>query len=312
MARAPNVPPFRYAMVERDVYRSAQPTLKNYRFLSRLKLRSIISLVPEPPLQDQQDFCHHHGIDIIHVQAPKWKEEEGITLTQAQVAKVLSLLIQPGSRPALLHCLSGVELTGTVVMCLRKLQCWVVRSLLEEARRFLEAGRTLDRSLETTFDGMEKFMQDFNEEVVIGPQVPSWLWSGNRAHHHPSIKVRHEPPLEDLDESSAMATMTWRDEMERDTLKQARSDNISWRRAQMTKLTQAVFKEQAVGSDLLVAPPRSSPERIVPEAADVSFSTSITDIKAALPYKPKGLSKTLHALALEGLELTPQDREPPR
>ncbi len=28
-------PPFRFGAVEADVFRSAQPTLKNYRFLSR-------------------------------------------------------------------------------------------------------------------------------------------------------------------------------------------------------------------------------------------------------------------------------------
>jgi len=29
------IPPFRFGMVEADVFRSAQPTLKNFRFLSR-------------------------------------------------------------------------------------------------------------------------------------------------------------------------------------------------------------------------------------------------------------------------------------
>lgn len=29
------VPPFRFGSVEADVFRSAQPTLKNYRFISR-------------------------------------------------------------------------------------------------------------------------------------------------------------------------------------------------------------------------------------------------------------------------------------
>jgi hypothetical protein len=43
------------------VYRGAYPTLKNFHFLSRLRLRSIISLTPESPSADLKYFCRTNG-----------------------------------------------------------------------------------------------------------------------------------------------------------------------------------------------------------------------------------------------------------
>ncbi len=41
-----------------------------------------------------------------------------------------------------------------------------------------------------------KYIQDFPEEIVIGPQIPSWLWQGERSHTSQHLRVRHDPPLE--------------------------------------------------------------------------------------------------------------------
>jgi tyrosine-protein phosphatase OCA6 len=60
------VPPFRFAIVEDGVYRGAYPTLKNCPHLKSLKLKTIISLIPEPPTLDLDDFCAINGIDLIH------------------------------------------------------------------------------------------------------------------------------------------------------------------------------------------------------------------------------------------------------
>jgi tyrosine-protein phosphatase OCA6 len=41
------VPPFRFAAVENGVYRGAYPTLRNLRFLQRLRLATVVCISPE-------------------------------------------------------------------------------------------------------------------------------------------------------------------------------------------------------------------------------------------------------------------------
>jgi tyrosine-protein phosphatase OCA6 len=53
----PLVPPLRFSLVEEGVYRGAYPSLINLRFLHRLGLRSIISLLPEPPAPHLVQWC---------------------------------------------------------------------------------------------------------------------------------------------------------------------------------------------------------------------------------------------------------------
>jgi tyrosine-protein phosphatase OCA6 len=63
----PLFPPHRFNMIDNTVYRGAYPVLPNYRFLSRLQLKTILSLVPEPPTEDLKHFCELASINIIHI-----------------------------------------------------------------------------------------------------------------------------------------------------------------------------------------------------------------------------------------------------
>jgi protein tyrosine/serine phosphatase len=45
-------------------------------------------------------------------------------LTSARVVGGPQLLINPTTHPVYLHCMTGAEVTGLIVMCLRKLQLW--------------------------------------------------------------------------------------------------------------------------------------------------------------------------------------------
>jgi tyrosine-protein phosphatase OCA6 len=51
------VPPLRFGFVEVGVCRGAYPTMRNFPFLKTLSLRTIISMIPEPPTPDLEDFC---------------------------------------------------------------------------------------------------------------------------------------------------------------------------------------------------------------------------------------------------------------
>jgi protein tyrosine/serine phosphatase len=63
----PLYPPHRFNMIDNSIYRGAYPVLPNYRFLSRLQLKTILSLVPEPPTEDLKQFCELASINIIHI-----------------------------------------------------------------------------------------------------------------------------------------------------------------------------------------------------------------------------------------------------
>lgn len=180
-------PPFRFAMVESGLYRGAHPTLMNYRFLKRcvclpgpppaahaeltricrrlasLRLATIVSLTPEPPVRDLADFCSHSGIESIHIPCEQFVD--AVTLTPRDVARVLEvcratgpagrhqgppfltgsgpacpasppqLLIDAGRHPLYIHCLDGSHVTGLVVMCLRKAQRWQVSAFQNEFSR---------------------------------------------------------------------------------------------------------------------------------------------------------------------------------
>lgn len=51
--------------------------------ISRLRLRTIISLTPEQPSSDLISFCVHEKIQNIHICVEKWNE--AITMTGTQV-----------------------------------------------------------------------------------------------------------------------------------------------------------------------------------------------------------------------------------
>ena len=86
----PLVPPFSFAAVEEGVYRGAYPTLKNFRFMRRLRLTSLVSLVPEAPTADLAEFCSHERISLHHF--PVDQMQESVTFEPEQVAKILKVL----------------------------------------------------------------------------------------------------------------------------------------------------------------------------------------------------------------------------
>ncbi len=48
-------------LADQTLYRGAYPTLKNFHFLTRLRLKTIISLTPEAPSADLKNFCREGG-----------------------------------------------------------------------------------------------------------------------------------------------------------------------------------------------------------------------------------------------------------
>ncbi|CAM9649677.1 unnamed protein product, partial [Scytosiphon promiscuus] len=210
-------PPFRFGAAEADVFRSAQPTLKNYRFLSRLRLRTVISIAPEGPMGDETMFCKENAAQLVSIRAELYREET-VTISCQQVAQVLSILVDKDRLPALVHCPDGRVLSGVVLWCLRRLQCWDGRASAEEFTRFSGVLPTRE---------VEKFVEGFGDEVTIPANVPRWLWGGDRAHWHPAIRIRHQPPLEVFEPDPPPSEKTLRGDIH------TRSDYLRIRRGHM-------------------------------------------------------------------------------
>ena len=144
------VPPFRFATVELGLYRSAYPKERNFDFLRRLGLKCIISLTPASSALPESlggkissweyhssldKFCSESGIKRIHL--PVEKPKDHIPLTPLIITQCLQLLLNVSeSHPVLIHCLDGANVTGMIVMCLRKLQLWDRRITISEFCRF--------------------------------------------------------------------------------------------------------------------------------------------------------------------------------
>ncbi|KAK5580566.1 hypothetical protein RB653_000586 [Dictyostelium firmibasis] len=199
----PLIPPFRFAIVEEGLLRGSYPTDRNFRFLKRLKLKTIVSLTPKPPTKSFYTFCERYNTTTKHFTVSKFKDD--VTLSAAQVAQLLEMMIEPNNLPMYIHCLDGANVTGTIFMCLRKLQNWNLSSIFQEFTRFTRGG--------TIASSEAEFVETFKAEIDVSPQIPPWLWQGIRMIKHPTLKLRlvggdQQPALLALNNTTSTTTTT--------------------------------------------------------------------------------------------------------
>ncbi|GBB98152.1 hypothetical protein RclHR1_03150015 [Rhizophagus clarus] len=181
----PLITPFRFAIVEDEVYRGAYPKNRNYRFLKRLKLKTMLSLVPDPPVPELLEFCRNENIKNIHFQVHKVKDN--VPLNYNKVVQLIQIIIDPSSLPVFIHCLDGANVTGLVIACLRKLQMWSISSAMGEFLRYLRGGVISSEESE--------FVEKFLAEIEIPSTIPSWLWGGHVTFNkHPTLKLKFLDP----------------------------------------------------------------------------------------------------------------------
>ncbi|KAG0346445.1 hypothetical protein BG004_001709 [Podila humilis] len=178
---SPLIPPFRFGTVENEVYRGAYPKQRNLRYLKRLKLKTILSLIPDAPDVVFKQFCEDHGIQTIHL--PVDKVKDNVPLTYNRAVEAVQIIIDPDNLPIYIHCLDGASVTGLVVCCLRKLQTWNISSAMGEFLRYLRGG--VISSEESVF------VEKFASEIEISKPIPSWLWEGQITFKkHPTLKLK--------------------------------------------------------------------------------------------------------------------------
>ncbi|KAG5487862.1 hypothetical protein LSCM4_07543 [Leishmania orientalis] len=160
------VPPLRFARVESGVYRGAYPVLRNFPLIRRLRLRTIVSLIPEPPTYDLKCFAEAEHIQLHHIHAERAKGE--VQLLPSELSEALQLIINKDMHPLYIHCLDGRHVTGLVVMALRKLLQWDAKVAHAEYQRF-----TREVQDEVAF------IADYTGPLVVPPHLPAWLWGGS-------------------------------------------------------------------------------------------------------------------------------------
>lgn len=178
ISRPPSVriiPPLNFCPVERQLYRSGQPSIINQLFLKDLNLKTILWLASEEPQDDFLEFCHECNIHIEFVGIANEYAYTSLalnpwdSLNEGTIRRALELIANKQNYPLLVCCGMGRHRTGAVVGCLRRLQGWNLASVSEEYRRFTGArgGRILVELLIESFD--------ISTVEMDGDQVPEWL-----------------------------------------------------------------------------------------------------------------------------------------
>lgn len=288
-------PPLRFSIVNTDVYRGAYPILRNFRFLRKLRIRTIISIIPELPNADLVAFAGLENIDIQHVQALRLAPLN--TQLQTKLAKILSVLVDSMNHPVYIHCLDGRRLTGLLVLLLRRLQCWSPQFSFTEFWRYQDSRGVTISDLERSSRDIEKFLLDFNEEIVIPETIPSWLWGGDRATVVPGLKLKYVPSIEssrgggdrhDDNGRKAMSQPTSTPSSLHVQLKRMDSE-IKWDTSGSSSHASLAMSSMAARG-LLPLPPSN---QIVDHADSNSDSSRVR------------LSKLLDALTLHGMDIPP-------
>jgi tyrosine-protein phosphatase OCA6 len=187
------IPPLRFGNVQELVYRSGYPCLRNFRHLSRLKLKTIISLIPETPTNDLISFTKVAGIDLIHISVMRTAALNN-TL-QSSLISALNICIDNSKHPILIHCLDGKRITGLLVLLLRRLQGWPPVAALAEFWKYQASPKQQVSEIERTTRDIEKFALEMSE-IIITDRIPKWLWESKRNTYIPGVKMKHIPPLE--------------------------------------------------------------------------------------------------------------------
>ncbi|CDK27695.1 unnamed protein product [Kuraishia capsulata CBS 1993] len=128
-------PPENFSAVCGDIYRSSFPRTDNFEFLSRLKLKSIICLIPEDYPEENSSFIQDHNIKFFQI-GMEGNKEPFVKIQPELIQEALKIVLNPENQPILIHCNRGKHRTGCLVGCIRKLQKWSLSMIFDEYRKF--------------------------------------------------------------------------------------------------------------------------------------------------------------------------------
>ena len=134
------------------IHRSGYPNARNWAFLDTLKLRSILLLSRDPLLPDNVQNCQSRGIHVEQISMVP-NTEPFVTTGMHELTAAVRYALDTRNHPVLIHCTRGINRTGVVVACIRKVQHVALSSVLAEMRRFGDGDECdLDEQLVDLFD----------------------------------------------------------------------------------------------------------------------------------------------------------------
>ncbi|CCH42032.1 Tyrosine-protein phosphatase SIW14 [Wickerhamomyces ciferrii] len=150
-------PPENFSPVIGRIYRSSFPRVENFKFLQKLKLKSILVLVPDEYPKENLEFLEKQGINFFQV-GLSGNKEPFVNVPHDLITKALNIVIDPQNHPILIHCNRGKHRTGCLVGCIRRLQGWSLTMIFDEYRRFASPkARPLD----------QQFIEMYGEEEIV-------------------------------------------------------------------------------------------------------------------------------------------------
>lgn len=114
------IPPNNYgAVLPGSIFRSSYPQEANYDFIRDVKIKTIVTLVPEPISPEYQAFMKDAGIQHFHVHIKANKGE--VRVDPCEMSRALRLMMDRTNHPVLVHCNKGKHRTGCAVACFRRI-----------------------------------------------------------------------------------------------------------------------------------------------------------------------------------------------
>lgn len=129
------VPPLNFQTVAIGVSRSGHPNERNYEFLRRLRLKTVMYLAEDDYRPTMTFFAQREGVKILHHRITVNKEPFA-TMEEDRVAEALAQLLDRRNYPILVHCNKGKYRVGCLIGILRRIQGWSYNSIFEEFARF--------------------------------------------------------------------------------------------------------------------------------------------------------------------------------
>ncbi|KIW96750.1 uncharacterized protein Z519_02141 [Cladophialophora bantiana CBS 173.52] len=144
--------PVNFQVIAPGLYRSSYPQYAHFETLADLGLKTIVTLVPGPLPLDYQKFITSHGIThyIIPILANK---DADVYTPDADICKVVELMLDPSNYPMLIHCNKGKHRSGCITAAFRKVTGWTPDACVDEYRRYsAPKSRDLDEVFIRRFD----------------------------------------------------------------------------------------------------------------------------------------------------------------
>jgi tyrosine-protein phosphatase SIW14 len=175
------IPPSNYgAVVPGSIYRCSYPQPENYEFIKDLKIKSILTLVPEPIPDEYQSFMDSAGIQHfrVHIRANKGE----VRVESCEMQRALRLIMDRTNHPIMIHCNKGKHRTGCTIATFRRICGLDMDTIREEYHTYAgKKARFLD----------EVFFENFDLNLVM------WIarqerWAGSKVDCGSGFECTHK------------------------------------------------------------------------------------------------------------------------